>query len=133
MTTAKNVFICLLGWIDFWWEGIKIWWGRGEWANFLLVRGLPHSPSRENPVGKTGKTFASRFLYTMKKLRAHHIHVPKSPSYICKIWALCVSQIYMLYLFTCLFRVSTTINLSHKISMGNSPHLVGATIFWHFW
>ena len=50
ITTAKNVFIFLLGWIDFWWEGIKIWWGGGEWANFWLVGGLPHPPSRENPV-----------------------------------------------------------------------------------
>ena len=31
MTTAKNdVFILLLGRIDFWWEGIKIWRGEGE-------------------------------------------------------------------------------------------------------
>ena len=31
MTTAKNdIFILLLGWIDFWWEGIRIWWGGGE-------------------------------------------------------------------------------------------------------
>ena len=51
MTTAKNdVFIFLLGWIDFWWEGIKILLGGGEWAHFLLVGGLPRSPSRENPV-----------------------------------------------------------------------------------
>ena len=30
ITTAKNVFIFLLGWIDFWWEGIKIWWGGNQ-------------------------------------------------------------------------------------------------------
>ena len=31
MNTAKNdVFVFLLGWIDFWWEGTKIWWGGGE-------------------------------------------------------------------------------------------------------
>ena len=40
----------LLGWIDFRWERIKIWWWGGEWANFLLVGWLPHPPSRENPV-----------------------------------------------------------------------------------
>ena len=34
----------LLGWIDFWWEGIKIWWGGGKWANFWLVGGTPPSP-----------------------------------------------------------------------------------------
>ena len=51
MTTAeKDVFVFLLGWIDFQWEGIKIWWGGSEWANFLLVGGLPHPSSRENPV-----------------------------------------------------------------------------------
>ena len=43
--------------------------------------------------------FTNWFLYTMKKLRAHHIHhVPKWPSYFCKILALCVSQIYMVYI-----------------------------------
>ena len=31
MTRAENdAFIFLLGWIDFWWEGIKIWWKGGE-------------------------------------------------------------------------------------------------------
>ena len=51
MTTAKNdVFILLLGWTDFWWEGIKIWRGGGEWPNFWLVGGLPHPPP---PVGTT--------------------------------------------------------------------------------
>ena len=110
MNTAKNdVFVFLLGWIDFWWEGTKIWWGGGEWATFLLVGGLPHSPSRENPV-----YFASRSWYTMKKLHAHQTHhVPKWSSYFCKIWALCVSQIYMVYIFTSLFSVCNTINLSH--------------------
>ena len=50
----------------------------------------------------------------MKKLRVHHIHhVPKWPSYFCKIWALCVSQIYMVYIFTCLFSVHNKINLTH--------------------
>ena len=64
-----------------------------------------HSPSRENPVLYIyihkyiyaytyiyiyiyiyKRTFAKRFLYTMKKLRVHHIHqVPKWPSYFCKI------------------------------------------------
>ena len=31
LATAKNdVFIFLLGRLDFWWEGTKIWWGGGE-------------------------------------------------------------------------------------------------------
>ena len=89
MTTAKNdVFISLLGWIDFWREGIRIWWGGGEWANFWLVEPCVN--------------FANRFLYIMKKLRTHHIHhVPKWLSYFRKIWTLCVSQIYMVYIFVC--------------------------------
>ena len=34
MNTAKMTFLVfLLGCIDFWWERIKIWWGRCEWAN----------------------------------------------------------------------------------------------------
>ena len=40
----------LLGWIDFRWEGIKIWWGVGKWPNLLLLERTPPSPSRENPV-----------------------------------------------------------------------------------
>ena len=32
------------------------------------------------------KELANRFLYTMKKLFVHHIqHVPRWPSYFCKI------------------------------------------------
>ena len=31
MNTAKiDGFIFLLGWLDFWSEGIKIWWGQSE-------------------------------------------------------------------------------------------------------
>ena len=37
----------------------------------------------------------------MKKPRVHRIHhVPKWPSYFCKLWVLCVSQIYTVYIFT---------------------------------
>ena len=38
----------LLGRIYFWWKGIKIWLGGGEWANFLLL-----GDSSIRPVGKT--------------------------------------------------------------------------------
>ena len=57
----------------------------------------------------------------MKKLGVHHIHhVPEWPSYFCKIWALYVSQIYKVYIFTCLFSVRNTINLSHhELNMFN--------------
>ena len=92
----------------------------GWMSKFLVRRGLPH-PSTSSTGGialeYTGKpciNFASRFLYTMKKLLAHHIHhVPKWSSYFCKIWVLCVSEIYMVYIVTCLFSVCNTINLSH--------------------
>ena len=51
MTTAKNdVFIFLLGWIDFWWEGKKF---GGEGVNeqiFGWWEDSPIAPSRENPV-----------------------------------------------------------------------------------
>ena len=58
MTTAKtDCFIFLLGWIDFWWKGMKIWWGGGEWANFWFVGGLPHPPSRKNPVSTLSTCF----------------------------------------------------------------------------
>ena len=100
-TTAKNdVFIFLLGWID-------VWWGGREWASFGWWE--------DSPIPLVGKTlYKLWFLYAMKKLRAHHIHhVPKWPSYFCKIWVLCVSQIYMAYIFTCVFSVCNTINLSH--------------------
>ena len=113
-------------------EGRKIWWEGGGMSKFLAGGGTPPIP----PVGKTRcyiyiymyiyiytyiyiyiihiyiihihieKNFANRFVYTMKKLRVHHIHhMPKWPSYFCKIGALCVSQIYMVYIFTCLLSV----------------------------
>ena len=100
MTIVKNdAFIFLLDWLDFWWEGIRIWCrgGRGG-ANFWLV-GLgysPHPPSSENPVYK--RTLPTGF-YIQWSFYVHHIHhVPKWPFYFCKIWALCVSQIYMVYI-----------------------------------
>ena len=95
-------------------------------SKFLIGGGTP--PSHQQ--GKLCINFANMFLYTMKKLHAHHIHlrshvpshihvhdlctshVPKWPSYFCKILALCVSQIYIVYIFTCLFNVCNTINLS---------------------
>ena len=33
-------------------------------------------------------------------------------SYFCKIWALCVWQIYMVYIFACLFNIRNAIDLS---------------------
>ena len=49
----------------------------GSWGDFPIP-----------PVGKPCINFANRFLYTIKDLCAHHIHhVPKWPSYFCKIWA----------------------------------------------
>ena len=84
--------------------------GRGWMRKFLVGGETPPFPQ----YGKPCINFANMFLYTMLKLRAHHIHhVPKSPSYFCKIWALCVSQIYRVYILTCLFSVFNTINLSH--------------------
>ena len=54
----------------------------------------------------------------MKNLRVHHIHyVPKWPSYFRKIRALCVSQMYMVNILTCLFSVRNTIN--HVMNMFN--------------
>ena len=98
-----------MGWIDFWWEEIKIWWGEGEWANFWLVVGFPHPP-----VGKTlYKLCQQVFIYN----EHHRHHVPRWPSYCCKIWVLCVSQIYMVYIFTCLFSVCNTIY--HEMDMFN--------------
>ena len=68
--------------------------GRG-WMSKSLVGGTtPLFPQ----WGKPCINFASRFLYTMKNLHAHHIHhVPKWSSYFCKIWALCVSDICGIY------------------------------------
>ena len=57
----------------------------------------------------------SIYIY-IYKLCVHHMHhVPKWPSYICKICALCVSQIYMVYIFSCLFSVHNTTNLSYHM------------------
>ena len=74
----------LLRWIDFWWAGNKSLVGKkeGEWASFGLVR------------------------------ETHIHHWPKWPSYFCNIWALCVSKIYMVYVFTCLLSARNKINLS---------------------
>ena len=84
-------------------------------SKFLVGRGTPPFPQN----GKSCINFASRFLYTIKQLRAHHMHhVPKCPSYFCKIWAFCVSQTYMVYIFTCLFSVCNTI-IYHIMNMFN--------------
>ena len=105
----KMMFLFFWSWTDFWWEGIKIWWGVGEWANFCWW-------DEDFPISLVGKILYKLcqqvFIYNEKC--AHHIHrVPKWPSYFRKIWALCVLQIYMVYIFICLFSACNTINLSH--------------------
>ena len=85
MFTAKNdIFIFLLRWIDFWWAMNKSLVEKTEekWASFGLVR------------------------------ETHIHHWPKWPSYYCKVWALCVSKIYMVYVFSCLLSARNKINLS---------------------
>ena len=100
MTIANNDVIFLLGWIDFWWEGIKIWLGGGEWANFWLVGGLPHPPSREILY----KLCQQVFIYNEEAPWTSHTSCAKVAIWSnCKISAHCVSQIYMVYIFTCLF------------------------------
>ena len=86
-------------------------------SKFLVGGGTPPSPQQ----GKPCINFANRFLYTMKKLHAHHIHhVPKWPSYFCKIWALCVSQIYMVYIVCLVFVIQ---QLYHIMNMFNHVQL----------
>ena len=60
MTAIKKMFLFFC-WVEltFGGEGTNILWG--------------------------GKNFANRFLFTMKKLHVHQMHVPKWPSYFCKI------------------------------------------------
>ena len=60
--------------------------------------------------------------WKMKKFHVHHIHhVRKWPSYFCKTWGLCVSHMYMVYLFACLFSVCNTINLSRHEYVLSGP------------
>ena len=60
--------------------------------------------------------------WKMKKFHVHHIHhVRKWPSYFCKTWGLCVSHMYMVYLFACLFSVCNTINLSRHEYVQSGP------------
>ena len=112
MAIAKNdVFIFLLGWLLM--GGNKNLVGRRWMSKFLVGGG-------DSPIPPVGKTFklCQQVLYTMKQLHAHHIHhVRKWPSYFWKIWALGVWQIYMIYIFSCLFIVCNTRNLSHQVSL----------------
>ena len=73
MTTTKNdVFIFY--WVELIFGGREPKFG-GEGVNEQIFGWWGDSP-----------IFANRFLYTIKKLCAHHIHhVPKWPSYFCKI------------------------------------------------
>ena len=82
MNTAKNdVFIFLLGWIDFWWEGIEIWLRGGEWANFWLVRGLQQL-----------------FIWNEEAPRTSHTSCPKVAILILQdLSTLCVTDIYGIY------------------------------------
>ena len=64
-------------------------------SKFLVGGRTAPSPQYGQPC----INFANRFLYTMKQLRAHHIHhVPKWPSYFMQdLSTLCVADIYDIY------------------------------------
>ena len=114
MTTAKNVFIFLLGWIDFWWEGIKIWWGRVNEEIFCWWG--------DSPILLVGKTLYKPcqqiFIYNKE-------YFPCTPHTSCAkvailllqdLSTLCVADIYGIY-FTCLFSVRNKIY--HVLNMFN--------------
>ena len=110
LATAKNdVFIFY--WVDLPFDGTGKKFG-GEGVNEQIFGWLGDSPIPL--VGKNlYKLWQQVFIYN-KKFCAHHIHhAPKWPSYFCNVWALCVSQIYMVHIFTYLFSLCNTINLSH--------------------
>ena len=130
MTATKNdILIFLLGWTDFWWGG------KGGMSTFLAGGGIPPIP----PVGKTLYIYIYIYIYIYMHYIYIYMHIyiyytyawikelcqqvfidneeapctshtfAKWPPYF---WALCVSQIYMVYIFTCLFSVRNKINLS---------------------
>ena len=95
MTTANNdVFILLLGWIEFWWEGIKIRWRGTEWTNFWLVGGLPHPVSRKILY----KICQKVFIYNEEALRISHTSCAKVTVLLLQDFStLCVTDIYGIY------------------------------------
>ena len=82
MTTTKNdVFIFY--WVELIFGGREPKFG-GEGVNEQIFGWWGDSPIP--PVGKTLYKICNRFLYTIKKFCAHHIHhAPKWSSYFCKI------------------------------------------------
>ena len=114
------LFFC---WVEltFGGQGIKIWWGGRRMSKFLAGRGDSH------------RSFILLYIYIYKRIKDKRtlpagLYIQWSssvyityimcqrtiwPSYFCKIWALCVSQIFMVYVFTCVFSVHNTRNLSH--------------------
>ena len=119
MTTAKtDVFIFLLGWIDFWWEGIKIWWGGGKWANFLLLGDSPIPPVRKTPY----KLCQQVFIYNEEAPCTSHTSCAKVAILLLQGWStLCVAGIYGIYFHLSVHWVSTTINLSHHEHIQSGP------------
>ena len=59
------------------------------------------------------KTFTNRFYIHWRSPCTSHTYTIVV-ILLLKIWALCVSQICMVYIFTCLFSVRNTINLSRQ-------------------
>ena len=89
--------------------GNKTLVGRRWMSKFLIGVRTPPSPPVGIPLYKLGQQV---FICNEEAPCNHIHHVTKWPSYLCKIWVLCVSQIYMIYII-CLFSVCNTINLSH--------------------
>ena len=117
MTTAKkDVFIFLLRWIEFSWEGTKIWWGGSEWANFWLV-----GDSLIPPVGKTlYKLYQQVFIYNEKAPCTSHTSCTTMAILLLQdLRTLCFTDIYGIY---CVVSVCNTINLSH-MNMFNHAQL----------
>ena len=127
MTTANNdVFILLLGWIEFWWEGIKIRWRGTEWTNFWLVGGLPHPVSRKILY----KICQKVFIYNEEALRISHTSCAKVTVLLLQDFStLCVTDIYGIYFhlpvqcfwynkfitsWTCLIRPNDERSISQK-------------------
>ena len=103
MTTAKNdVFIFLLGWIDFWWEGIKI--GR-EGVNKQIFGWWGDSPIP--PVKKTlFKLCQQFFIYNEEALCTLHASCSEVATLLLQdLSTLCVTDIYGIY-FHLLFQCS---------------------------
>ena len=95
MTTAKNdVFIILLGWIGFWWEGIKF---GGEGVNKQIYCWL--GDSLIPPVGKTlYKLCQQVFIYIEEAPCTSHTSSFKVAILnLQELSTLCVADIYGIY------------------------------------